>query len=154
MTGLQDVPPALPKRPDTNLIINSKSRGIIDSSTFLPPPPLPRNHRNPTYPTSSQSGRSNTQSSSSLNMNSSISDNSSTNGFSAPRRNGSPVVLSSSQDEFYETLDKQIDGWKDRVHTVRARLPPSTVLRLWRVGSDVQQESKEILQREKQVVHS
>lgn len=154
LSGLEDVPPPLPKRPDTNLIINSKSRGIIDSSTFLPPPPLPRNHRSPTYPTSSQSGRSNTQSSSSLNMNSSISDNSSINGFSAPRRNGSPVVLSSSQDEFYEGLDKQIDVWKDRVHTVRARLPPSTVLRLWRVGSDVQQESKEILQREKQAVHS
>lgn len=164
-----DIPPPLPKRPDPNLVINSKTRGTIDSSHFLPPPPLPRGTRNtgrqapqpastfPQYPERniSQNTYNNIASSSSSPRlspsppyNSFNSFNSAQTDPSRPRRNPSPaIVFSSSQDDFSDVLDRRIDGWKDRVHTARARLPAHIVLRMWRDGGDVCHEAQEILEK-------
>lgn len=138
-TPLPTAPPALPKR-DGNLVINSQSRGIIDSSNLPPPPPLPRNTRTPEpapTPTSTHSSSSSSLTQTSLYR-------------QQRRESGNPVVLASSQDEFYDLLDKRIESWKARVHSARSHLPTGVVLRMWRVGDDMAAECKELLMREKQ----
>lgn len=62
----------------------------------------------------------------------------------------SPIVLSSSQDDFYDLLDKRIEGWKARVFMVRNKLPSNTVLRMWRTGFDIHEEARELVRREAQ----
>ncbi|VVT48978.1 uncharacterized protein SAPINGB_P002044 [Magnusiomyces paraingens] len=139
-----DVPPPLPKRPDTNLVVNSKSRGIIDSSNLPPPPPLSRGTRSATFAGPSH-----------RNLPISSSQSSSSSSLAPPtpisRRSTSvtnPVVMSSAQDDFYDLLDRRIESWKARVHSARARLPPGVVLRMWRVGDDMMAEAAELVRRE------
>ena len=62
-----------------------------------------------------------------------------------------PVIQPSSQDgyEFNDILDKRIENWKARFLSARKELPENVHLHMWRVGSDVEKESLEVISRAK-----
>lgn len=136
-------PPPLPKRPGSksqnpNGNEEDAAPSVHQHLDFSPdPPPLPSRPTQGLYDPfsrlalNSQSFKSERENDSNV--------TSSQNAFCEGSRN--------SEDSF-EVLDKRVYCWKERVLSARARLPASTVLRMWRVGSDVQQEAQEIMKRE------
>lgn len=140
----RETPPPLPKRPGAkpqNPSVNENDpvppvHQHLDFSSN--PPPLPNQSTQSLYEPFSR-----------LDLNSRSFRTAKLNEHGIPSsQNTFSSEVSRNSDDSFEVLDKRICYWKERVLSARARLPASTVLRMWRVGSDVQQEAQEILKRE------